>query len=70
MEARIKELKQVISETESSLKDSGIISDAELVGILNEELEKAKKELEGLEAEAAKAVSKAEDEVKMGIGND
>jgi len=64
MEAKIKELKQVISDTEESLKDPSISSDAELVTLLNDELAKAKKELEDLEAEAAKAVHVAEVKVE------
>jgi len=64
MEAKIKELKQVISDTEESLKDPSISSDAELVTLLNDELAKAKKELEALEAEASKAIEEAEAKVK------
>lgn len=63
MEARIKELKLIISDTESSLKDQAIMSDNDLVKILNTSLDEAKKELEDLEAEAEKAVEKAKNEV-------
>lgn len=64
MEAKIKELKQIIDETEVALKDSAIMSDAELVSLLNIELDKAKKELSDLEASAEKAVNKAEKKVE------
>jgi hypothetical protein len=64
MEAKIKELKQIIDETEVALKDTAIMSDAELVSLLNIELDKAKKELADLEALAEKEVVKAEKKVE------
>ena len=64
MARSIEELNQIIKDTEESLKDPSITDDAELVVLLNEELSKAKLDLEKLETEANKAKEDAEQKLK------
>jgi hypothetical protein len=63
MENKIKELIQSISDIEETLKDASVTSDASLVVLFNEELEKAKKELAELQSSASVAVDEAEKKV-------
>ncbi|MBK7362952.1 MAG: hypothetical protein IPJ01_11710 [Micavibrio sp.] len=64
MEAKIKELKELIEAHELSLKDSTISADAGLVAEINADIERAKKEIETLQAQTTKAVEVAEVKVE------
>lgn len=67
IEEKINGLKYDIEESENSLKDPDIQADTELVSLLNDAILKAKKEIEELEAESAKAVKSAEEKVKESV---
>lgn len=60
MEEEIKKLKQIIADAEETLKDSSISSDAELVQLINDEVESANKKLAELQSSAEKVVETAE----------
>ena len=64
MESKIQELKDIIANSEESLSDVVIKSDAELVALLQEDLDNAKRELAELEAKSQKAVKEAEVKVE------
>lgn len=59
MEQEIKKLKQIIADAEETLKDSSISSDAELVQLINDEVESANKKLAELQSSAEKNLEAA-----------
>jgi predicted Zn-dependent protease len=59
MEEEIKKLKQIIADAEETLKDSSISSDAELVQLINDEVESANKKLAELQSSAEKNLEAA-----------
>jgi colicin import membrane protein len=59
MEEEIKKLKQIIADAEETLKDTSISSDAELVQLINDEVESANKKLAELQSSAEKNLEAA-----------
>jgi|LakMenE18May11ns_1017448.scaffolds.fasta_scaffold9953133_6 hypothetical protein len=64
MEEQIEKLKKIISDAEETLKDPSIASDAELVQLINDEIDIANKELAKLQPSVEKAVDVAEKNLK------
>ena len=60
MEEQIEKLKKIISDAEETLKDPSISSDAELVQLINEEIDIANKEIAKLQSTSEKLVTDAE----------
>jgi hypothetical protein len=64
MEEQIEKLKKIISDAEETLKDPSIASDAELVQLINDEIDIANKELAKLQPSVEKVVDVAEKNLK------
>lgn len=61
----IKKLKELIAEAENNLKDPDILTDTDLVSMVQKELDDARKKLAELESKTEKAVESAEQKVEQ-----